>query len=116
MPWERTGLLAAEYHAPGQVRDTPPELVVDEIAEAPGTQSERSQGSNKIGNREKSPSCPARKQPHGDNDAKQSPVEGHAAGPEVKHLKGMFEVIGKVVKKNIAEPPAENDTQHAVEN
>src|SRR3989344_142657 len=39
MPWQRTGV--GKYHAPGHVGDAPPEFMVDEIAEAPGAETER---------------------------------------------------------------------------
>src|SRR5690606_2163671 len=72
---------ALEYHAPGNVGHPAPQLLVDEVADAPGAEPERRKRRGEVGDREEAASRAPRIEPHGDDDADQGTVKGHAAAP-----------------------------------
>src|SRR5690606_30228881 len=54
-------------------------------------------------------------EPHGDDDADQGTVKGHAAAPDGEYLERVLQVVAEVVEQNVAETPAQNDAQSDVE-
>src|SRR5207253_6200054 len=109
VPAERAAAGAVEDHAPGHVGDAPIQLAVDEVADAPQSQPDRDSRGGQVGDAvERIPFAPA-EGANGDDDAKQSSVEGHPPFPDRQELRRMFEVVGQVIEEDVAETAAEED-------
>ena len=42
-------------------------------------------------------------------------MKTHSAGPDLKYLERMLHVIQRLVEEHVAQPPAQNDAEHAIE-
>src|SRR4029434_128040 len=113
MPW--LGARLREHHRPRHMRDAPPELAINEVAEPSGGESQRNQWRDKIGDVEPPLATTARKKPKRDQHAEEAPMETHAALPYGENLERMREVIEWFVEQHVAKTPAQNDAEHAVE-
>jgi hypothetical protein len=57
----------------------------------------------------------ARKQPEGNQHAEQAAVKAHSALPHGKYLERMRKIVERLVENDVAESPAEDHAEHAVE-
>jgi hypothetical protein len=95
--------------------DTPPQLAVDEIADAAGHEPQRHQRCDEVHDLEEAaagPVCPER---HRRQHAEKSAMEAHAALPDSENLQGMRRVIGGLVEDDLPEASADDHAKHAVE-
>jgi hypothetical protein len=102
-------------HRPGHVRDAPDQLGIDEVAHAPGSQTQRHQRRDEIGQLEEAPVDAPREQRRCHQHAEKAAVETHAASPDGRNFVPVLEVIGGLVEKHVAQSPAQHHAEHAPE-
>src|SRR3989344_3740533 len=112
MAWQRSASL--EHHAPGHGRYATPQFLINEIADTAGTESERRDRCNKIGNGKKRAPRFAREIKHGEDHADEPAVERHPAGPEIKDFERVVEIVRQVVEQHVPQPPTENHAKNDV--
>jgi len=54
-------------------------------------------------------------QRHRDDDAEKAAVKTHAAFPQLEDVERVGQVFQRLVEQHVAQPPAEDDAEHAVE-
>ena len=104
-----------EQHAPGQVGGLAPKLLVDEVPDATEQQPGGNQRRHEVGDPEQGTGGPASIQPHGHDDAEQTPVERHSAVPDCQYSRRIREIMGQVVEQHVPQPAAEDDTESDVD-
>src|SRR3989344_2070379 len=112
MAWQRSASL--EHHAPGHGRYATTQFLIDEIADTAGTESERRDRCNKIGNGKKRAPRFAREIKHGEDHADEPAVERHPAGPEIRDFERVVEIVRQIVKQHVPQPSAENHAENDV--
>ena len=106
-----------EDHRPWKrcISGTPPELSVDEVADAPKHEAERRERCNEVRNRPERNSMQTAVENHDGNDAEKTAVSAHASLPDMQDLHGMRQVELRLIEKAVAEAAAQNDAEDAVE-
>src|SRR4029453_12775585 len=85
------------------------------MAETAGGEAERNQRCHEIGDVEPALVAAARKKPEGNQHAEQPAGKAHPPLPHGKYLERMRKIIERLVENDVAEAPAEDHAEHAVE-
>ena len=104
-----------KHHRPGQIGGSAPQIAVDEVAYPAQGNPRRHQGRDEIRHREKAPAAAAGKPPHGDHDAQQPAVKGHAALPDPQDQGRIIHESAEIVEQHVAEAPADDDAERDIE-
>ena len=115
MARERLAIDLREPHAPRHVGRPAGQLAVDEIADAPRREPGWNQRRDEIHRGE--PAALAHRAEDRDRDehADEAAVEAHAARPDLQDLQRMAQVMFRLVEEDVAQAPAEDHAEHAVE-
>src|SRR5438552_1700834 len=106
---------ALEHHRPRRVADAAPQFLVDEIADPPGAETERTERCGKIGHGEETALGTPRVVPHRGDDAEEPAMERHATVPQREYLQRMLREVNEVIEEHVAQAAAENDAERDVE-
>lgn len=114
MAWQ--GINVGPDHGPGQggIGDSSRQFGVDEVAKPSGRVAEGNGGGDEIQGGNEAFFVLFCVEPHGGKDAEKAAVVGHAAFPYGEDVQGVGEKPGGMVEEDFAQPPADDDTEHAV--
>jgi hypothetical protein len=102
-------------HAPGQVREAPRQFAVDEVAHPPGPQAQGHQRRDEVHRRKPAQALQPAEDRDGDEHAQETAVEAHAPFPHPQYLERVVEVVHRLVEEHVAQAPAQDHPEHAVE-
>ena len=104
-------------HCPRQTRiaNTPPQLAIDEITDTPGSQPQRHQRRNKVGNVEPGTLRLAGVKRHRHQHADKTAMERHAALPHLDNFNRIRQIVAGLVKQHLPQTAAENNPEHSIE-
>ncbi len=100
-----------EDHAPGDIGRPAEEFAVDEVADPAQAQTDGEGGDIDIGALPEIDPVFAAEQPAADDQQETGPVEGHSPLPGGENLQGVAEVVGWIVKQDVAQTAAEDHRQ-----
>src|SRR5210317_1811417 len=107
---------SVDVETPRHRRFLAPQLAVDEVADAAGAQPDRHQRGDEIRDLQHRPLQRFAVQPHCSHDPQQAAVKRHPALRDLEDVKRIVEPQAPTVEKAVAQAPADNDADHAVEN
>ena len=111
----RCGATLGKNHRPCDVGWTSEQLAVDEIADAPQTQSDRDRRANQVRDLPEIPALLSRDPHRGDEDADEAAVERHTALPYRKDRKRIAKIAAEIIENHIAQPAADHDSEDQIE-
>src|SRR5260221_12636606 len=84
---------------------------MNEIADATEEEADRRGGDNDVAEGEEIDAPLPAEQRDGNDDAERAAMERHAAMPDLQRLQRIGEIVVRLVEEDVAEPPAEDDTE-----
>src|SRR6185437_9067025 len=105
----RIGAAGREHHRPGHVGDAAPQLVIDEVRDAPEEEADRHGADDDVAEGEEVEAALPGEEQDGDDDAERAAMERHPAMPDLQDLEWMREIEIRLVEEDVAEPAAEHD-------
>src|ERR1700730_15383848 len=106
--------LAVHAEPPRHRRGLPPELAVDEVADAADEQAEARERHREVEHVGHIALAPIREQGQRDDYAEEPTVEGHAAFPDLQRVPGILHPEVEAVEQHVADAAAEDDAEHGV--
>ena len=106
---------ALEQYAPGYVGLLAPEFAIDEIANTAETETQWHNWCHKIRHLPHRHAALAPEEPHRDENANEPAVKRHAAFPHLEQVQRVFEHVVPPVDEGIANPTADDDAEHPIE-
>ena len=106
MARERSAI--GELDRPGHVRGPAPKLGIDEVGDTHQAEPDRHAGRHHVEQGPGGDAALEREQRHGEDDAEQAAMEGHAALPDGEDVERMRDVARQVVEQHVACAPAQH--------
>src|SRR4051812_29651279 len=97
-------------HRPRNITGPAEQFSIDEVADAPETESDRGGGGAKVRNLPKIPTFLTGHVPRGQNHADESAMKRHAALPNGHDGERLADVAGKIIEEDITDAAADHHT------
>ena len=111
------GAAVRKHHAPRQIgrAEPAPQLAIDEVAHAPGSQPCRHARRDEVHHLQPRPLARTRKPQLRRQHPQHAAMKAHAALPDVEDFQRMAEVVTGFIEQAIAQPPAHHHAHDAEE-